>query len=50
MNELTEEQHARIQELCARGDKHAETRQFAEALTAYWSAWDLLPEPKTDFI
>jgi hypothetical protein len=50
MNELTEEQRARIQELCARGDKHAETRQFAEALTAYWSAWDLLPEPKTDFI
>jgi hypothetical protein len=49
MNELTEEQHARIQELCARGDEHAQARQFAEALTAYWSAWDLLPELKTDW-
>jgi hypothetical protein len=30
MNELTDEQHTKIQELCARGDEHAEDRQFAD--------------------
>jgi len=49
MKELTEDQDAKIKELCARGDQHAEANQFTEALTAYWSAWDLIPEPKTDW-
>jgi len=24
-------------------------REYAEALDLYWQAWDLLPEPKTDW-
>jgi tetratricopeptide (TPR) repeat protein len=49
VEELTDEVHAEIQKLCADGDKHAESQQFAEALKAYWSAWDLIPEPKTEW-
>ena len=49
MNELSEELHSRIQVLCANGDEHAEARNFAEALKAYWTAWDLIPEPKTNW-
>ena len=47
--ELSDDIHAEIQRLCAIGDAHAEQRQFPQALTSYWAAWDLLPEPKTDW-
>jgi tetratricopeptide (TPR) repeat protein len=49
MAELDELTHRRVKALCAKGDRLAEEMQFAEALTTYWSAWDLLPEPKTDW-
>lgn len=47
--ELNEVTHEKIKRLCAAGDGFAETKQYAEALTEYWSAWDLLPEPKTEW-
>jgi len=46
MEQLPEELHGKIQDLCARGDEHAQARQFVEALKFYWSAWDVIPEPK----
>ncbi len=47
MPELDEGSNAQIEALCASGDDLANGGQFGEALEAYWSAWDLLPEPKT---
>jgi len=49
MPELPEETHTEIQRLSAAGDQRAEASQFAEALQLYWAAWDLLPEPKTQW-
>jgi tetratricopeptide (TPR) repeat protein len=47
MSELDDAIHDQIRSLCARGDDLADDGHFAEALEAYWSAWDLLPEPHT---
>jgi tetratricopeptide (TPR) repeat protein len=47
MSELDDATHAQIQALCARGDAFADEGHWGEALEAYWSAWDLLPEPQT---
>jgi len=49
MAELSGELDAEIKRLCAAGDAQAERRQFSEALAHYWAAWDLLPEPKTEW-
>jgi tetratricopeptide (TPR) repeat protein len=49
MIELTPEVHADIERLCAQGDQCAEAEQYADALQSYWAAWDLLPEPKTQW-
>ena len=38
-----------IDALCAQGDSLAKQQKYPDALKAYWSAWDLLPEPKTDW-
>jgi hypothetical protein len=38
-----------IDVLCARGDGLAEQRHYPDALAAYWAAWDLLSEPKTEW-
>ena len=38
-----------IDELCAQGDSLAEQEKYPDALKLYWSAWDLLPEPKTNW-
>jgi tetratricopeptide (TPR) repeat protein len=43
---LDDTTHAEIRRLCALGDTHAEAQDFAEALKSYWTAWDLLPDPK----
>jgi tetratricopeptide (TPR) repeat protein len=37
---------AEIDQLCAQGDAHVDQQHYADALALYWSAWDLLPEPK----
>ena len=49
MEQLSDELYAKIQELSAQGDQHAEKRQLPEALRSYWAAWDLIPEPKTNW-
>lgn len=38
-----------IHRYCARGDLLAEEGRVGAALDAYWSAWDLLPEPRTSW-
>lgn len=49
MAELSDRIYGQIQKLSAEGDVLVEEGQFAESLTKYWAAWDLLPEPKTDW-
>ena len=46
MPALSEEAHAQVHQLCARGDEDADRGDFPAALGYYWAAWDLLPEPK----
>ena len=48
MAELTDEIHEKVTALCKRGDVLAAASRYPEALTQYWAAWDLLPEPRTD--
>jgi tetratricopeptide (TPR) repeat protein len=49
MAALSDEVHDQIQQLCQAGDALAEAGQFPAALEKYWAAWDLLPEPQTDW-
>ena len=49
MGGLPDTIHAEIERLCALGDGRAEAERYAEALENYWAAWDLLPEPKTEW-
>ena len=49
MAELSDEVYGRIQALCKKGDALAENDKFSAALKEYWAAWDLLPEPKTQW-
>ena len=46
MEELPDDLHEKVKDLCATGDKLAQFGQFADALNEYWAAWDLLPEPQ----
>ncbi|WP_283140165.1 hypothetical protein [Neisseria elongata] len=49
MSELTDQTYDTICRLCEQGDTLADDGQYAEALDLYRWAWDLLPEPKTDW-
>ena len=49
MTELPDSIHNQIKRLCAIGDDCAQKRWFADSLFNYWAAWDLLPEPKTEW-
>ena len=49
MGELPDAVHRQIKSLCARGDLLADQSDFPAALEKFWAAWDLLPEPKTDW-
>ena len=49
MAELPTDVYDRIQALCKSGDALADEVQYAAALQQYWAAWDLLPEPQTDW-
>src|SRR5262245_18896093 len=49
MTELPDDVHDRIQSLCADGDELVGQDRFEEALAHYGAAWDLLPEPRTDW-
>ncbi|MCC8627473.1 tetratricopeptide repeat protein [Xanthomonas vesicatoria] len=50
MSELSAEAGAELDRLCARGDKHARAGEYPAALAAYWAAWDLLPDPKEEWV
>ena len=47
--ELDDELHEKIRAHCARGDDLADRRRFADAITAYNEAWELIPEPKNNW-
>jgi len=49
MHELDDAVHEQIKILCAEGDALAGEAKYSDALTKYWAAWDLLPEPPTDW-
>jgi len=49
MADLDNSLHNQINQLCAEGNKLGEEDRFTDALACYWAAWDLLPEPKTDW-
>jgi hypothetical protein len=49
MAELSDAIHAEIERLCAHGDHLAEGERYSASLAQYWAAWDLLPEPKTQW-
>lgn len=49
MKELSEKLYARIQESCRIGDEFAEKGGLARALKEYGKAYDLIPEPKTNW-
>lgn len=49
MAELSDSIYKEINRLCEDGDGCAERMDFPNALGSYWAAWDLLPEPKTDW-
>ena len=49
MAELPDSVYDEIKRLCAVGDEHAERQAYPDALASYWAAWDLLPEPKTEW-
>lgn len=49
MAELSDAIHEEIQRHCAIGDKFASAKQYPDALQSYWTAWNLLHEPKTEW-
>lgn len=49
MAELPDNTYEQILRLSEEGDKLAEAERYAEALKKYWAAWNLLPEPQTDW-
>jgi tetratricopeptide (TPR) repeat protein len=49
MKELADSVHAEIKRLCAEGDECARSDDYPKALSLYWTAWDALPEPKTEW-
>ena len=49
MSDLPQSTHEEIRRLCAEGDALAEKSRYPDAIELYWSAWDLLPEPKTEW-
>lgn len=49
MAQLSDDTHERIQSLCQTGDEAADEGDYPAALAQYWAAWDLLPEPQTNW-
>src|SRR6187399_1287203 len=47
--ELEDAVSDQIQRHCAKGDDSAKQALYPDALKEYWAAWDLLPEPKTQW-
>lgn len=49
MAELNDEVYDEIKKLSKSGDDLADKGKYAQALKKYWTAFDLIPEPKTDW-
>ena len=49
MAELPDVIHEHILQLSAQGDELANGRRFEEAISKYNSAWEMVPEPKTNW-
>lgn len=49
LDELPEPVHERVRDLCRQGDAFAEQGLYSAALAPYWAAWELLPEPRSDW-
>ena len=49
MADLPAEVHRRIRILCAEGDTLANKNEYPAALERYGEAWELLPEPQTQW-
>jgi len=49
VKELSNDVHRRLVALCKQGDKLAEAEDYPAALREYRSAWELLPEPRTEW-
>lgn len=49
MSELDEQLYSKIQIFSALGDKLAEKGNYSNALSEYWKAFDLIPDPKTNW-
>lgn len=49
MEELDDKTYSEIKDLSAKGDSLAEQANFSLALENYWKAFDLVPEPKTNW-
>lgn len=47
--ELSDDIGKQIKTLCSVGDALAERKDYPGALQKYWEAWDLLPEPQTEW-
>jgi hypothetical protein len=48
-DELPDEIHHQIQDICRKGDALAGRGEFREARKTYWTAFDLVPEPREDW-
>ena len=49
MAEMSDELHEKITAHSEAGDELADQGDYAGALSEYWKAFDLIPEPKTDW-
>ncbi|ROZ77171.1 tetratricopeptide repeat protein [Ramlibacter sp. WS9] len=49
MLELPADTLEEVRRLSAAGDADAKRGQLSEAVAKYWAAWDLLPEPRTEW-
>ena len=49
MTNLPDDIYEKILQKSAEGDELVQADLYAEALELYWAAWDLLPEPQTDW-
>ena len=49
MTELDPLIHSEIQDICKKADKLADRGYLQDALTEYWKAYNMVPEPKTEW-
>jgi tetratricopeptide (TPR) repeat protein len=49
VKEIDNKTHEEITRLSQNGDAFAENGDYPKALAEYWKAFDLIPEPKTDW-